>query len=98
MLAQQFNGVPVEVVVTAPTQKQVNKYDQNGVNIEIGAPLQSSVIAYMTGLKGDTGDPASISADPNNAIKLGSDGRMLVDDVALTNCTADFLNIYQLSK
>lgn len=50
------------------------------------------------GDKGDPGDPVSISADQNNAIKYGSDGRMLVDDVLSTNCATDFLSIYQLSK
>jgi hypothetical protein len=63
------------------------------------AQLSSDVLLSMAQIFiGPTGDAASISTDTPNAIKRGTDGKLLVDDVTGTNCTTDFSTIYQLSK
>jgi hypothetical protein len=41
---------------------------------------------------------ASVSTDSSNALRQGTDGKLLVDDVTGTRCLVDFSTIYQLSK
>ncbi len=63
------------------------------------AQLPSAVLLSMAQVfVGKTGDRASISADQPNALRQGTDGKLLVDDVTGTNCNTDFSTIYQLSK
>jgi hypothetical protein len=72
------------------------------VDLSIGCKLDKTLVLtlapFYRGPQGLQGDAASISADEPNAIKEGSDNKMLVDDVTKTNCQTDFLVIYQLSK
>jgi hypothetical protein len=63
------------------------------------APMNSSVLLGMAQVfVGPRGDAASISPGGQNALRVGPDGRLTVDDVTGTVCNTDFSNIYQLSK
>ncbi len=69
------------------------------VDLSIGCKLDKTLVLRLAPFyRGPQGDAASISLDEPNAIKEGSDNKMLVDDVTKTNCQTDFLAIYQLSK
>lgn len=69
------------------------------VRVQIaGQELNPITIApYIKGEKGDKGDPGdsaiAISTDPDNAARLGSDGKIFVPAPAVSNVNIDAIDV-----